>query len=344
MKLLILLPLLAFSLGGFVVAVRAADRAPDPAPIPIERLRENFLSWKFGMFIHFNVATYHERGWATGYEDPATFAPDKLDCEQWIRAAKSAGMRYAVLTVKHTGGWCLWPSEHTKSHNTSAFVNFREGQGDLVREFVDACRKHGLNVGFYYCFPRDFIKDGDLKEGQKNLRGLPPEAQGTENFTAFIKKQMTELLSQYGKIDLVWIDQFNGDTGSDWADIRQHMKALQPNCLIIANNSLDFSDTDIHSYEYPYLLVRRPERVLPPENNSSPAEVSDKMGPRWFWTVKETKDNIKTAQEIVDKLKLCNERNANYLLNVVPDKSGLIPAYAVEELKEVGELLRAEEQ
>ena len=68
------------------------------------RLRDEFLSWKFGMFIHFNIATFHERQWATGLEDPASFSPEQLDCNQWIESAAAAGMKYAVLTVKHTGG------------------------------------------------------------------------------------------------------------------------------------------------------------------------------------------------------------------------------------------------
>lgn len=107
---------------------------------PILELRENFLGWGFGMFIHFNMATFNERDWANGHEDPATFAPDRLDCSQWADAAAAAGMKYAVLTVKHTGGWYLWDSKHTDSHDTTAYKNIRNGKGDIVREFVDAFR------------------------------------------------------------------------------------------------------------------------------------------------------------------------------------------------------------
>ena len=110
------------------------------------------------MFIHFNMATFNNRQWATGTEDPATFAPSKLDCGQWLDAAEAAGMKYAVLTVKHTGGWCLWDSKHTERTISRSFRNFRNGQGDLVREFVDACRKRGIKVGLYYCLPGDFAK------------------------------------------------------------------------------------------------------------------------------------------------------------------------------------------
>ena len=115
-----------------------AEEAPTPAV-----LQEKFLGWRFGMFIHFNMATFNNRQWATGTEDPATFAPSKLDCGQWLDAAVAAGMKYAVLTVKHTGGWCLWDSKHTEAHDIRSFRNFRNGQGDLVRESVEACRQRG---------------------------------------------------------------------------------------------------------------------------------------------------------------------------------------------------------
>jgi hypothetical protein len=88
------------------------------------------------MFIHFNIATFNDREWANGYEDPATFAPDKLDCGQWADVAKAAKMKYAALTVKHTGGYCLWNSAYT-THDISAFKNFRDGKGDLVEVHID---------------------------------------------------------------------------------------------------------------------------------------------------------------------------------------------------------------
>ena len=90
-------------------------------------LQEEFLSWKFGMFIHFNMATFTEREWANGYEDPASFSPDKLDCNQWAT-----------------------------SHDITSFKNYKNGTGDIVKEFVDAFRKRGIKVGLYYCFPGDY--------------------------------------------------------------------------------------------------------------------------------------------------------------------------------------------
>jgi alpha-L-fucosidase len=336
MKLKLILPVLAatFSLT-----------ACNPEPTPREELQERFLSRKFGMFIHFNVATFNEREWANGHEDPATFAPDKLDCGQWADAAAAAGMQYAVLTVKHTGGWCLWDSRHTESHDMTAFVNYKEGQGDLVREFVDAFRARGIRIGFYYCAPGDYNgKNGNpgLLEGQEDLQGMPPEAKG--DYAGFMMKQLTELLTQYGPVDLIWVDQYRREHTRDrWQEIMQHVKSLQPDCLVIANNSQDFANTDIFSYEYPWMMKKgQPERALPPEGNTDPGEVCDYMGPAWFWKA-DKQWTLKSAEEIVDMLKLCNSRQANYLLNVAPDTSGLIPADSVKRLQEVGDLLEQAE-
>ncbi len=89
-----------------------------------EKLRNNFAKLKYGMFLHFNMGTFVDKEWATGYEDPLLFNPTKLDCEQWATVAKSAGMNYAFLTVKHTGGWCLWDSKFT-THVITAFKDFK---------------------------------------------------------------------------------------------------------------------------------------------------------------------------------------------------------------------------
>lgn len=116
----------------------------------LESKQKEFLSWRFGMFLHFNMSTFSGTGWCSGYEDTLLFNPTKMDCGQWADAAKAAGMKYAVLTAKHTDGWCLWDSKFTK-HDIARFSNYKNGKGDIVKEFVDAFRSRGLKVGLYYC-------------------------------------------------------------------------------------------------------------------------------------------------------------------------------------------------
>jgi alpha-L-fucosidase len=304
-------------------------------PPALTKLQDEFLGWKFGMFIHFNMATFNNRQWATGHEDPASFAPTRLDCGQWADAAKAAGMKYAVFTVKHTGGWCLWDSQYT-THDITAFTNYHQGKGDLVREYVDAFRVRGLKVGLYYCMPGSYSQraDNKLKPGQVDMHGLPPEAAG--DYVGFIKKQLTELLTRYGAVDLMWFDQYsNRYTKNDWQQIRAHVKSLQPGCVVIANNSLDFKNTDIHSYEYPWLKAKK-SNPLPPEGNLNASEVCDTLGVSWFWTPRENEGAMKSVEQVTAMLELCKRRRANYLLNVGPDDTGRLPDYAVKRLREIG--------
>jgi len=310
------------------------DASAQQEAASLEHLQEEFLTWEFGLFIHFNMATFHERQWAQGYEDPATFRPDQLDCDQWARAAKSAGMKYMVLTVKHTGGWCLWPSKHTDSHDMGAFVNYKGGRGDIVKQFVQACRKHDLKVGLYYCLPRDFRRIDQDKQ-RESSRGLPPEAKGQP--VAFVKNQLTELLTQYGSIDLFWFDQYQFDVKKQWPEIKAHVKSLQPRCLVIANNSEDYQETDLHSYEYGWRKAKGLQ-TLPKEGNTNPSEVCDNIGNGWFWTSQARAEKMDSAEEVVRMLEVCNSRSANYLLNVAPDRSGLIPDWGVARLREIGQL------
>lgn len=307
-----------------------------------------FLEWRFGMFIHFNMATFVNREWATGHEEPLLFNPTKLDCKQWAKAAKSAGMKYAILTVKHTGGWCLWKSKYTQ-HGVQSFKNYKNGNGDIVREFVDAFRKQGLKVGFYYCLPGDYSErwgnNEDKARGykitkeQKDLHGMPPEAQG--DYEEFIQNQVVELLTNYGPIDVMWFDQFeNKYTASSWPTLRNSVYKLQPNCIVVGNNSHDYAQTDIHSYEYPYWMSKhKPENAMPGENNSSPAEVCDCIvdGFTWFYN-DEIPVKLQSADSIVQRLNQCNSRKSNYLLNVQPDKEGLISGDYLKTLKKIGKI------
>jgi len=296
----------------------------------LPKLQEEFLSWKFGMFLHFNMATFANVEWATGREDPAIFAPKQLDCGQWADAAKAAGMKYAILTVKHTGGWCLWDSQYTE-HDIAQFKNFRGGKGDLLREFVDAFRKRGIKVGFYYCFPLHSKK-------WRKYWTLPIEGyrEATCDSRTFIENQFTELLTKYGDISVIWCDQSGSPNGGmkkgDWLKIKAHVHKLQPNCLVIANNQTDYQLTDIYGYEFPY------SHKLPPAGNRNPSEVCDKIQGGWFSRAKGS-PAVKTAGYIVNEMLVpLNAKRSNYLLNCGPDARGLMPESVVERLKEVGKL------
>jgi len=322
---------------GFGGDVTPAGSVP-AAPPTLSAAQRDFMTWRFGMFVHFNLGTATDIDWAGGYEDPALFHPDKLDCGQWADAAKAAGMTYLVLTVKHTEGIALYDSALT-THDITKFKRFRGGHGDIVREFVDACRSRGLKVGLYYCFPGDYSDDAHHNApppGQPDLHGLPPEAAG--DMAGFIKRQLTEMLTNYAPVDLLWIDQHqNKYTGAQWPEILALVRSVAPHCVVIGNNADSLKYSDAIGYEYPW------RRQVPPEGNVLPAEVCDTIQTyqRWFWREVRQPSDLQTAEEVVARLKLCNARHANYLLNVPPDPSGLISGPQLERLREIGALVRA---
>lgn len=299
--------------------------------------QRDFMGWKFGMFVHFHLGTFADRDWASGYEDPALFAPERLDCGQWADVARAAGMHYMVLTVKHTEGIVLYDSAVT-THDITKFTHFRGGHGDIVREFVAACRSRGLKVGLYYCFPGDYSDEAHHNAppaGRPNLHGLPPEA--ASDRVGFMKKQLRELLTNYGPIDLLWIDQFdNKYTKAAWPNILAYLHTLQPHCLVVGNNAHTLADSDVISYEYPW------RHEIPPADNTLPSEVCDTIqtDQRWFWRAATKPGDLVPAAELAARLKACNAHRGNYLLNVPPDRDGLISGEHLRRLREVAELMR----
>ena len=306
--------------------------------IPSEDLRADFLTWRYGMFIHFGMATFTGGDWTNGYEDPRAFSPDRFDPGQWADVAVAAGMKYGVLTTKHTGGWALWDSEHT-DHDASAMLEFQQGSGDVVAEFVHAFRSRGLRVGLYYCMAGDYDgRFGNPVPPGPSLHGFPPEANG--DYAGFARKQLTELLTRYGPIDLVWIDQARSPymDQAAWHKLRRHIRKTSPSTLILANEQRTSSESDVHSYELPLYAATDPAAGLPSTGNTEPAEVSDTIGPSWFWNEGHTPWALKSAEYIAEMLTTANARSANYLLNVPPDTSGLLPAASIERLMRAREV------
>jgi alpha-L-fucosidase len=330
--------------GGF--ASRTNGFAAAAEEFALHPRQQDFATWRFGLFLHFNVSTFADSEWANGHEDPALFAPAKLDCGQWADATRAAGMSYAILTVKHTGGWCLWPSAHTR-HGVQSFVNFRGGKGDLVREFVDAFRSRGLKVGLYYCFPGDYANryGNVLPAGKPDLHGLPPEAAG--DYVGFIKKQLAELLTNY-RPDLLWIDQYsNKYTAKQWPEIKAYVHELAPSCVLVANNAHNLRQSDVLSYEWPLTPQGKASKIhglpghtgmLPPDGNQMPAELCDTIQTqaRWFWHPELGDADLQNVERMAETYRLCRERNANYLLNVPPNRDGLIPDKSVKRMWELG--------
>ena len=177
-----------------------------------------FLQWEYGMFFHFGIRSFNPGhvDWDGKEMELSSFNPDSLDCEQWIRIAKEAGAKYAILTTKHHDGFALWPSAY--SRYSVAQTPWKDGKGDVVKEFTDACRKYGLKVGLYY---------SPAQWGSHAIKF----AEGKEYDDYFIN-QISEILGNYGKIDYLWFDGC-GSEGHEYdrERILAAIYGLQPDIL-----------------------------------------------------------------------------------------------------------------
>jgi alpha-L-fucosidase len=244
---------------------------------------------------------------------PSLFKPSKLDIGQWVRTAKSAGMKYMVLTTKHHDGFCIWPSRWNE-HNIKN-SSWRDGKGDVLREFVDTLHANGIKVGFYY--------------------SIWDHTNGSD--TTFLKAQLAELLTNYGPIAELYFDGWGWMVGYNkvpYATIRNLVKTLQPGCLISENNYYkSLKNTEIVTWEKAVV-------GFPPEGNVLPSEAGNTIRTEgcWFWHPT-AECNILPAQTIVSDLTNMNLRNASYLLDLTPDTTGLMPQCEVDRMAEVGQLL-----
>lgn len=289
-----------------------------------DSLRQAYVDMKFGMFLHFNMSTFDRcccpecisvtGEWGKAWTNEKEFNPTAINCGQWAEVAKSAGCKYVVLTSKHHDGFCLWPTKYTTHCVTNSSYS-----GDIIRQFVDSVRSRGLKPGLYYSM-RDFSNSYD---------------------TNFVKGQLTELLSNYGDLACLWFDGWGWDMGYKkvpYKMVSNLIKSIQPHCLLIENNhEYTTAHSEIVEYEIPIDGVPQISSTPPPSEGNEPICIDSKNISCWFWHPTE-ECQIRSASAIVSKLQLCNSRNASYLLDLTPDRRGLIPDCQVETMKQVGDL------
>ncbi len=193
--------------------------------VPSER-QLNWFNTEFYAFVHFSPNTYTGLEWGFGNENPAIFNPVELDCDQWVEAIKSAGMKGLVITAKHHDGFCLWPSKYTEHSIKNS--PFQGGKGDIVREAADACKRGGIKFGFY------------LSPWDRNSK-----LYGTEAYNEYYKAQLTELLTGYGEVFHVWFDGACGEGPNgkkqvyDYPGYIELIRKYQPNATIFNDHGPD---------------------------------------------------------------------------------------------------------
>ena len=283
--------------------------------------QKRFVDWRFGMFLHFNMGTFHDQEWVAPGQDPATFAPAALDCGQWADAAVAAGMRFAVLTAKHHDGFCLWPTRYTDYGVMSS--GYRR---DVVREYMAAFRARSVTPCLYFS-----IWD------RSNGVGPPVWDEDAPIDLDLVKGQLTELLTRYGRVPLLIFDGWAwhprlGHRVVPFGEIRAHVAALQPDCLVLDLNGLSEPwDTDL-------LFVEEPKGgVFCPPDNTYAASQGQTISPSgWFWHPS-TPTALLTPEEIVDgHLAVLEPRYCTFILNCPPNPDGRLDASVVDTLRRVG--------
>lgn len=303
---------------------------------------------QLGAFIHFSIATYVEDFMKT--PDITLFNPEALDAEQWIRTAKSFGAKYVVLTVKHHSGFCLWP---TNTVNYSVKNSpWKEGKGDIVAEFVAACRKYDVTPGLYVSGGDKYVNCYSTPEGiyERHIVG------DRESYFITFLEQLKELATNYGDIGLFWFDgaydpfgwdvmDANGENplGTSYGDaIHDFVKALQPNTLIFQGTQPDIRWSGSEAGWAPYPLWYNVTEGTQIENwvgyhhlGWTPPEANIHVRSSWFWQPN-SDHTLKSAEELIDVYDNTIGRGANILINMTPDVSGLIPETEVQRFKDYG--------
>jgi len=320
---------LVLILTAFSSFAGLAQITPSEASQKLNVLQQKFVDLRFGMFIHYNIPTYANADWPDPDADPKLFNPKKLSADQWAKAAKSANMSYGCLTTKHHSGFCIWDTKSTDYN-----VMNSPYKKDVVKQFTDAFSANGLKVMLYYS-----ILDTHHK--------LRPN-QITPKHIEMVKQQITELLTKYGKIEALIIDGWDAPWSRisydqvPFEEIYHLIKTLQPDCLVMDLNGAKYPAeglyyTDIKTYEMGAGQRMNKESKVMPSLACLPINTS------WFWKTDFPTVPVRKPQEIIDNLiKPLNAASCNFILNVAPNRDGLIDENALASLKEVGKLWKNE--
>ena len=303
-------------------------------PVPSSR-QLNWQDLEYYAFVHFSINSFTDKEWGYGDESPKLFNPSELDTDQWVRTISEAGMKGVVITAKHHDGFCLWPSKYTEhSVKNSPWKN---GEGDLLKELSESCKKYGLKMGVY------------LSPWDRNHPDY-----GTDAYLTYYRNQLRELLTQYGPIFEVWFDGANGGDGYygganetrkidnktyyDWPLTHQIVRELQPNAVMFSDagpdirwvgNEKGYANQTTWSTIYKdsiYPGMPGFNRFAPGQEKGThfiPTETDVSIRPGWFYHQSED-DEVKSVEHLWDIY--CNSvgLNSNLLLNLPVDRRGLV--------------------
>ena len=345
-------------LAGLPAVVAAARTVAPPAPygaIPSPRQ----MAWhelEFTAFLHFSMNTFTDKEWGYGDEDPKLFNPEKFDANAIMSALAEAGMRGVILTCKHHDGFCLWPTKTT--NHSVVYSSWRGGKGDVVMDMATAASRHNMKFGVY-------LSPWDRNNAQY----------GTPDYITIYRAQLRELLAGYGPLFEVWHDGANGGDGFyggarakrtidkntyyDWPRTWEMIRSMQPDAVVFSDVGPDvrWVGNERGIAGDPCWATfdpvgedggpASPGNVRTTESNSGqrhaskwlPAECDVSIRPGWFWHEAENA-KVKTPAQLARLYYQSVGRGATLLLNVPPNRDGLLSAEDVASLKGFGAYLK----
>lgn len=315
-----------------------SKETPPPAPL-LPLPTESQLAWhemEMNAFVHFTTNTFTGKEWGYGDESPTIFNPTEYNADQWIRTFKETGFKGVILTCKHHDGFCLWPSKYTE-HSVKNSL-WKNGTGDVVRDVMRACKKYELKFGVY------------LSPWDRNHAGY-----GTPEYLEYYRNQLTELFTTYGPVFEMWFDGANGGDGYyggarekrsiqgstyyQWPTTLQLVRDMEPEVIFfsdagpgvrwVGNERGIAGETNWNSITPDTLFAGKAgiEKLLNTgsENGTHwiPAEVDVSIRKGWFYHAEED-SLVKTPKQLFDIYLTSVGRGSTLLLNVPPDRRGLI--------------------
>jgi Alpha-L-fucosidase len=336
--------LLSSILTALIMFFSSFIYAQKEATPEIIQARKEFQDNKFGIFLHWGIYSMTAQGeWymhnrnihRDEYAKLASgFYPSKFNAEEWVKAIKLSGAKYICITTRHHDGFSMFDTKYCDFNIVKA-TPFKR---DIIKELADECEKQGIKLHFYYSH-LDWRRD-DYPQGRTGKGTGRKEGHGDwKSYYTFMNNQLTELLTNYGKVGAIWFDgAWDMPRDFDWQLTQQYdmIHKLQPWCLIGNNHHGELpAREDIQIFE----------RDLPGENKAGlsefnevgqlPLETCQTMNGMWGYKIED--QNYKSTKDLIHYLVTAAGKNANLLMNIGPQPNGELPAVAVERLKEVGE-------
>jgi alpha-L-fucosidase len=351
-------PVVTFLLSlGISLAVSCQHKkiAPPKPLLPIPSAAQ--LAWhemEMNAFVHFTTNTFTGLEWGNGDESESVFNPSQLDVSQWARTLKETGFKTLILTCKHHDGFCLWPSRYTK--HSIKYSPYKNGNGDVVKEVSEACKKYGLKFGVY------------LSPWDRNHAEY-----GKPAYITYYRNQLKELFTLYGPISEMWFDganggkgyygganetrKINGATYYDWPTTLSLVRSMQPDVIFfsdagpgvrwVGNEKGSAGETNWNTISADTLFAGKAgiEGLLntgsPDGDKWIPAETDVSIRPGWFYH-KEEDSLVKAPQQLFNIYLTSVGRGSTLLLNIPPDRRGLFHENDIEALKGFRKLLNKE--